>query len=519
MFPRNIRKIAPWRIAQIMGVLSQVSRYGDWTGDQALQDRFCTALVAAGLKRDHVPYDPNSGGPRTYYAQLKALGLLYQDRNRSVKFTLAGRDLLEGKPPLPIMQRLLLNLQYPSPYSGGPNVRIHPGLRVKPFVFVFELLREVKFLSVNELQVALVYGHNRHCLADCIRKVKAMKTGAEIRDVVEDLDADLYTPRTAGTKIEAVLAGLRDDANTCKNWLLANCLVIEQRLHGEQVFWENPEYNELIDEAIANADRYVIAGDEMAFQRAFGAWNRKKDTRATGQEDARATLSVDDSIILSKFFEYCGGEIVTHTPEPFVESLRTGFGFSRDKILEVIEPQLGNALNYFNSTYHELAIGGTKTAGKFETATAALLKDRFMFEVQATGQKKRPTGTVGGYSDIFVLTSGRDVCGVLDTKASPAYNLPHGDIAKMVTTYIPTYTELLPEGVESRLGFVAYVAGGFSGDVGTRLNHITAKSSIPASAIAAGALYKAASTWSGKEARRRFVSAMETNIVAERELS
>lgn len=66
MFPRNIRRISPWKIAQIVTLLKDAVTGTAWQGNQLVQNSFCKALEAAGLKRSGEQYDPHSGGPRTY---------------------------------------------------------------------------------------------------------------------------------------------------------------------------------------------------------------------------------------------------------------------------------------------------------------------------------------------------------------------------------------------------------------------------------------------------------------------
>lgn len=514
MFPRNIRKIPPWKIAQILCVLSNVATYNNWKGDQEIQDQFCKALVSAGLKGNKNPFDPHSGGPRTYYSQLKMLGLIFSAKDR-IQYTIAGQDILDGKPPLPILQKLLLNLQYPSPYSQGPNVRIHPKIQVKPFVFVFELLRKrnIKYLSVNELQIALVYGHNRKCLNLCVEKIQNLRKNSCIKNVISNPSEDLYTPRTRKKPLEQILADLHHNANTAKNWLLANCLVKEDKINGENVFWENTDFADLIDQAINNAETFIPCISEESFQRRFGTWNKQKDTRDLTEKESKSHLSVDQTIILSKFYQFCGEHLIAEIPDTFIENLSKGYGFSKSRIIDTISPYIKNSLNFFQSTYHNLSYGGTRSAIAFERATSELLNSRLLFQTKNTGQKKRPNGAIGGYSDILVVTLNKDNCGLIDTKASPMYDLPHSDYAKMCNTYIQNYKELLPPKSQIKLSFVSYIAGGFNGNIKGKLKQITKTTSIGASACTAGALYKLALRGISKNEQKKCVDLFSQNEV------
>ncbi len=489
MFPRNIRKIPPWKIAQILNIFENVITHGEW--DQQSQNSFCANLVEAGLKSDYIPYDPNSGGSRTYYSQMKMLGLIY-DSSTGIKFTIAGEDILSGKAPLPIMQRQLLSLQYPSPYSLAPNVKIHPGIKIKPLVFVFMLLRDpdIQSMTVNELQIPLIYGHNYDCFDICKEKILALRGGTSIEDVIDNHYEDLYTRRTAGNPICNLLSGMKDDANTCKNWLQSNSLITADKIEGIEVYQENTQYSDLITESINRRNAIINpANGEESFQRSFGAWNRSRDTRNQNQSTTGRRIDVQETLILSQFYEYCGTNLVFNNPDTFIDSLSETHGFERQKITDVISGKLPNAASYFQSTYHELSIGGRNAALAFEKATSELYR-KLHFTAIETGQRRRPVGTIGGYSDIFLISYDDRSCAIVDTKASPSYSLGHDDILKMATTYIPSYTELITDGTPRDLAFVSYVAGGFSGNISRGLAEITSRcDNVGASAIKAGELF------------------------------
>ena len=177
MFPRNIRRIYPWKIAQIATLLRDAVSDESWQGRQDIQNSFCKALEEAGLKRAGEQHDPHSGGPRTYLAQLKCLGILFQDSQKRVYYTQAGDELVTGNAPLPILQDLLLKHQYPSCYSNLAQIKINPGIRVKPFLFVLRLLmhKDIGSMSVQELIIPVVYGHNNECFDLCVEKILKLR--------------------------------------------------------------------------------------------------------------------------------------------------------------------------------------------------------------------------------------------------------------------------------------------------------------------------------------------------------
>lgn len=103
MVPRNIRKIPPWKIAQIISLFNRKIKEESWKGNQMLQDSFTVALNKAGLKRDFEPYDIKSGGARTYKSQLSCLGLIIET-DENIYLSLAGQDIIDGnESPLKIL--------------------------------------------------------------------------------------------------------------------------------------------------------------------------------------------------------------------------------------------------------------------------------------------------------------------------------------------------------------------------------------------------------------------------------
>lgn len=72
----------------------------------------------------------------------------------------------------------------------------------------------------------------------------------------------------------------------------------------------------------------------------------------------------------------------------------------------------------------------------------------------------------------------------VDTKATPNYSLSSNDFYKLISNYIPNYRELGAE----KLEFFTYIAGGFYGDIESRLMEAGKKSKIPVSALTAKTL-------------------------------
>lgn len=482
MFPRNIRRIYPWKMAQILAMFLQHLRQDDWRGNQQLQDRFCKGLEDAGLKTRGTQYDPNSGGPRTYEAQLRCLGLIFRRENNGHFFTIAGEDLAKGEPPLPILSAMLLRHQYPSAYGAGQNVRINNRLRVKPFLFILQLLNypEIDYLTNEEIAVPVVYGHNHACLEICKEKILQIRNGDSFRDVVDHPSTDLYMPRTSSSPINNIL----HIGNTCKNYMQACNLVYVDRVDGEERVYFSQEIRELFEGSLESVERFIPLNGEESFQRQYGSWNRQKDTRRLG-ELAEQVLTAEQSIILSKFYQYCGENVVSEMPEEFFRSLQNGFGFDGETAAETLAPYLPKSLDFFESTFLELSRGGSRKATRFEQAIKNLFEAKLHFNGRHTGPLRSPNG--GGYADVFLVALDNRHCALVDGKASPHYSLSRPDYRAMRYDYIPNYLELA-EGRDLQLEFSLYVAGGFSGDVQGRLNNLTRETGTPCSGITASKL-------------------------------
>ncbi|MEK6759620.1 MAG: hypothetical protein AABY51_07600 [Deltaproteobacteria bacterium] len=487
MFPRNIRSIYPWKMAQIQALMIHAIQRGDW--EQRIQNSFCSALENAGLKSRGVQYDPHSGGPRTYLSQLKCLGLLFSRDDGSIFPTLAGKDLADGKPPLPILQQMLLDHQYPSAYSRFQNVRINPQLKVKPFLFVLELLHcpEINYLSNAELSIPVIYGHNHDCLDICRDKIIRLRNGATFTSIIDNSVEDIYLPRSR-SDFELDLANIRDIANTCKNYLKACCLVYEDSSSGEQRILFNDDVSELYESAVQRKESFITKSTEESFQRAYGAWNKRKDTRRLVNEDAVNPNGAKAGIILSSFYSLCGHDIITELPNDFIDTMATNYGFSKNEIVEVIEPHLNSAIDYYESTFLDSARGGVATALTFEKSLKDLMDKKFNFFAKHTGQILR--NGVGGYADVFIVADDYNNCAILDAKASPSYAISSEDYSKLVSNYIPHYKELIDKFDELRgrdisLEFCSYVAGGFSGNIAYKLSEASRATGVPCSAIRA----------------------------------
>lgn len=489
MFQRNIRKIYPWKISQILSMIHMQLENDTWSGNQSLQDTFTSNLERFGLKRAGVQYDPHSGGARTYFSQLGALGLLFTRADGSTWLTIAGQDLVEGNySPVEIIRTQLLNYQYPSVY--GSNVKIHPDIKVKPFLLVLELLLdpEICHLTTEEMIIPVMYGHNHGCFDLCKNKILQLRASGNILSIIDNPAQDLFTPKTRGRSAGAALKDFHDIANTCKNFLEAGSLVVSEQVEASRA--KHIIVNEgVIPEiriALAKKDIFIPVHNVESFQRKYGAWNRQRDTRSLIRGSGRST-SRGEPIIHALFAEYAGKNLVLDMPMDFIEEV-VSRGFDRQLVLNTIEPYMINSLSLFEQKFMELSTGGRTTANDFEKSVKQLFEERLHYKTTHTGQRHR-AGRTGGFSDIFIQEVSGRFCAIIDTKASPNYNISATDYHTMTNSYIPSIEEL-EEHHDEALGFCAYVAGGFSNSMNDRLHVLSEESGQCFSAIKAYDLLK-----------------------------
>lgn len=480
MFPRNIRYIAPWKLSQILTLLNEQVTNSSWSGNQDIQNQFTKALELSGLKRPGSQYDSHSGGARTYLAQLVSLGLVFIRPGGYVFPTLAGEDMIKGRPPLPILQELLFRNQYPSIYSQNQNVKINPAIKVKPFLFVLEIIKSYGAISEDELIVPILYGHNHDCLSLCIEKIDFLRQGNSLESIVDDPN-DLYTPRAKNRSVSNAIKDVKDISNTCKNYLKAACLIEVRKEDGVNKIYLSPEHEEEINNALLYQDKFITLSETPeSYQRRLGCWNRKKDTRSL--TDVRQT-GVEEGIIISQFYKFAGNRPIQDYPSEFIDLMVEGFGFPKETVEQAVHPIIPKALSYFESTYLDMAKSGGKRAIEFEKATGLIFSSKMDFFVEHTGQKKR-MGVVGGYGDLFLIALDEINCAIIDTKSSGSYSISASDYRAMVYSYIPSFKELSTE-ENTKLEFCSYVAGGYGSGIESRLADMREETGVPISAITA----------------------------------
>ena len=79
-FTRPKRFLDTYKLIQLLISIRGVVKKNKWKGNKEIQKQFTKEMEALGIKKEGNQRDKNSGGARTYYAQLKSLGLFHKNK-------------------------------------------------------------------------------------------------------------------------------------------------------------------------------------------------------------------------------------------------------------------------------------------------------------------------------------------------------------------------------------------------------------------------------------------------------
>ena len=469
MIPRCIRKIEPVKLIQVITLLDSVN---GMPGDQSSQDALYKALEDLGVKSVRRGSGiANAGGFRTYLSLLECLGFFAKVGKGEYVLTLAGERMIKGDDPQLTLRVQLLRLQYPSVYSSGAHVAIAPSVKVRPFLFLIDLMKDPRIcsLSSEEAAIAVVYGrsHKSSDFEKCIQKIQRLRSGAQFSDLI-DSEADLATPRRRGG-LNFMKLGCRDAldiGNTFINYLKAANLVqpkIEEK-DGEahdsrnSVILSNDSKTLTLIDAIREEKPDFSPIDlkhATAWQLRFGRADRKKDTRNLGTREKLRDAS--EALVSSAYWGDVKANPLGFNHESFVRAASAKYGVPVSNVEAICAPFKTKVHNVERAAVEAAAVSGGGESRLFEIAVCNIFS-RLGFKVKDMAQAK-PVGRMGGYPDVFLAPP---ECGFVDAKSSARYSFSIGDENKLKTYYHNCETEIDPN---AKSGFFVYVAGGFGYDV------------------------------------------------------
>lgn len=491
MVPRNIRRIEPWKITQICALLDAC---GGNAQDQALQDVLYAELEKQGIKCPRSENGvPNPGGLRTYLAQLACLGLFWQDpKDRSYSLTRAGGILVTAETPTKVLTCQLLRMQYPSVYGNGHNVAIAKSLKVKPFVFLLDLLDREDLggtLTSEEIAVAVVYGRTHADEDKVAAKILSLRSSGDFKSVIDRLE-DICTPRRWKDPEDALWEKGIEDAktigNTFKCYMEAVGLVAP--LENESSRYSANISDELAESVALWRKEPIEAapaeGYEARWQIRFGRWDREK--AQTFQSNRRTN---GFAALLSSRYIACAKESpYGFDHEAFVKAEAQKWHKTETEIEAILGPFRPKTKDLFHDTLMRAAFSGGEEALLLEKGVTSIFRQLGFDQSFHCGQKKAAKGRRGGYPDVYVKASGTAGSGWADSKATSHYGFPIADTSKLGTYYKECWSEIDPA---SPSRFFLYIAGGFSRSVETisaSLRDCAAQFGRPVSAVTVEAL-------------------------------
>ncbi|MFD1173934.1 restriction endonuclease FokI C-terminal domain-containing protein [Oceanobacillus picturae] len=465
--PRNKRKLYP--VVDILSLFT-LQNLGDvWNNDLARQLDFESELERYGIKRPGLRRDRKGGGARTYESWLYNLGLIFIETDTEiVRTTLAGEALLAGQPPVPIITKQLMKLQYPSPYSQRGRVDINSRFRIRPFRFLLRLLLDprIEVLSKSEIgRFVITEGENETnaCYEHVVQRILDYRINGE-GVLPNDFD-DLYTSSTTGVRLrEKTIKYLEDIANTLMNYLEYTQFIL--RVGKGKIVLSEDSIHDV--EAILNDGTSVRAYDpnhpygNENFQRNFGlAPGQNRDNRTFGGETVTDTL-YRQRRVRSELLHIAGIRPFTTITTQLVNEIGSITGFTLEQVEDAIVGFRPDTFSVFEASYLNMAISGRELDTEFELATAEV------FEL--LGFYSRHVGNNPLHPDIFV-ESPENYSGIIDTKAYRRYSISNDHRNRMTNNYIPTYKD-----EHDNLEFFMYVADGFGTNINSQIQQIHTQS-------------------------------------------
>lgn len=471
MFPRNIRRIEPWKISQIASLL--YAGMGE-AGNQELQDKLYEQLSKFGIKRekseDGTGVD-NSGGFRTYLAQLACLGLFYVSKDKNYVPTRAGELVIQGKNPVSVLRCQLLRLQYPSVYGWGRNVQIDAAMRVKPFAFIIRLLHDLRlegYLTCRDVAVCVIYGRDRSDFEKCAEKILALRNGKaeKLADIVDALE-DLCTPKRWNKPDSMLWArGLTDAqqiANTALNYMIAVGFITAEKETGscETIYRLTAD-----EKALADINRWLpeeskiehVSEDPKGWinaQKRFGRFDKDK-VISIGQKKRTFGFA---ALIKASYVAEVESSPYGFDHDAFIKDKASQWQKTVTEIEDCVTDLRKRIEDISRAALINAANSGGVAAIQLEVGITNVFRCLGFDLSSHIGQKRATVKRRGGFPDIYIRASSESGSAMADTKATSKYNFPLSDTQKLKDYYKDAWKELDPD---SPSKFFLYIAGNFA---------------------------------------------------------
>ena len=468
-------------VPEVLAAFADISLNQEWNGQRGSQIAYEEALEKAGLKRIGIRRDQSGSGGRTYAAWLKSLGLIFtQTSTGNIKLTLAGEAIMNGDSPVSVLRGQVLKYQFPSSFSIGKGVQVHPRFRIRPFRFLLKLLsddRLERYLTQDEIaKIIAVEAENEtsavyECVVSRICEFRMRGDACLSSDFFE-----LYKPGRGSVDPDHPFRYLQDMANTMINWM--EYIQLAKRNDEKRL--------EILEEKQSEVDGILASSPPMIdrpedheyFQRKYGLDPKhRKDTRNLDKEKTVTARMIAEQKIRAAYIRASLLKPITGITPDLIGEIAVETGITNKLVEEILNKTYPHgSIGAFMASYFEMAFKGREECVEFETATTDIFRDVFHYQaihLGQTGSKSAP--------DILLLSDSDGYQAIIDNKAYSKYRISGDHHNRMVHNYlhrIGSYSQSnLP------IGFFSYIAGGFGRSINKQIQDIAEESGVHGSGI------------------------------------
>lgn len=467
-------------LVDVLVAFSDVVEGNVWPGNTELQLRFEDEIARRGLRNTGNLRARNTntggGGIRTYFAQLKALGLVFlEEGTNKARLTISGEELLRGVQSfVDIMRYQLVRFQYPSNSFIKGSSKVSERFHIHPFWFLLKLLTVDElghYLSSDELmKIVILQAENDsdECFRFIVSRILAYRNQG---------DSMLgYTLEEMGCKITRNASGSQrsnsfyDIVNTFTNYLSSTLYVTYTEGRLSIVPTKMEEVKTLIQTPIPFIGNIE---NHESFQRRYGCDRfHTRDRRVFDDTERNTPRVLNENRMRREFVSLAMEQPIRHiTPEIItIIAMRTAINEPDvERFLHFAFPRGG--LEGFWARYREMAFAGRDEATEFERATATLFRELFGFNAEHVGPQ-------GNTPDVYIESAESEYCAIIDNKAYRAYSITGDHFRRMKDVYIPRYQHQ-----RYPLAFFTYIAGGFCRTINNQISNLADETGISGCAI------------------------------------
>ena len=495
-------------IPEILSVFAGATLEHQWDGSRNLHIQFEDELEAAGLKRVGSRRDGGGSGGRTYAAWLRSLGLICEETTtKQIYLTLAGEAIIDGRSPVKVLRKQVIEYQFPSQFSL--SVGVDERFKIKPFRFLLRLLMDERIESLSTDEVGKIVITEAETDRDYEKIVKRIVQYRNFgNEVLSDDFFEKYIP-DVNPEAADPYQKLKDIANTMFNWLEYTQLV------GRDVgiVYVPDEKKDEVRGILAEKSALILNPAESEFfQRKYGIdpWHKKDNRNLLSTKDV-TSRSIDEQRIKNAVIMLASQRPINNIDNSVIDYVVDKTGTDKSLVQETLISTYPHGLiGGFLANYYEMAFKGTEEAKEFEVATTSLFRDVFGYKsihLGQTGSKSAP--------DVLLLSDSDGYQAIIDNKAYSKYSITGDHHNRMVHNYIEKIGNYSDSSYP--IGFFLYIAGGFISTIDKQILSEVQESKVHGAGISVATFIKmielnSEKQYSHRELRKVFASDREIKI-------